>query len=799
MPARADVPYNSTPTVNPEETGGGQPFSVRSNANDFGGQIGAATQEAGKTLGEAADQQYNFQLKQQGLLNEAAATDGETQYEIQKDKIVQGFKTLQGFAATPDSPAYQKSIADISALRQQMIGTMRSPNAAKAFNTLSLRHEANGIDDINSYATQQVKATSNTAATAQMNQAVSRASSYDVAASDSRFGDIAHDVDFSLGITMANQGYDVGTGMKSDPNTGKLSFDTSTEKGQQAQAVYQNYRDKAVGQAWQNRIEALTNDTSDPSQGGAIKANVIYQANKSDIPADAQVKISGFLVAKVRNAQTRSYADQDTADLEHGYQATISGSLPSYPNNNGNVKNASGTGFLNPATPVDGVIATTNNLRSDIYKGKTLAQIGATWEGTTPQHIHDWVNNVSKASGIDPNAVPNRDDPAVLHALVKGITIAEKSAQDRGAFSDDVINQGVQGSLGGQKANLLVAGNQTVAAPANPVSKADWYRQNFAPIMQQAQDRATKLFPDDPVAQDQYISRRQTNIQREITAQDMAYTADIHTVQGALVTPMGDGTLPTTPDQLSPEAKEAYTRSQIQNPGAAMGMDRVMSSNAKGQAAGYGSNFYSFLQRVIAPQGDPTRITDPNELAKSVYGGEDGPLTNTGLRELQGIIGQRGTPQGEAVAAQMTSFLKQAHTMISGQTASIADPKGEKMYGDFLKHAIPQIVAAERSGNAASMFDRKGDLYNSITNFMRPTQTQANDYIYRTDVKAADAWESQAQGMKLTDPAIRTQALNSLVTLVKQGKVPKPQAQALALRYNLVAPNPPPVPRPNDQ
>lgn len=796
MPARADVPYNPTPSVNPEATGGGEPFRVQASPEDFGSQIGGAEKQASGALGEAADQQFNYQLKQQGLLNEAAATDGETQYEIQKDKIVQGFKSLQGFAATPDSPAYQKSIQDISALRQQMIGTMRSPNAAKAFNTLSLRHEANGIDDINSYATQQVKATSNTAATAQMNQAVNRASSYDVAASDSRFSDIAHDVDFSLGITMANQGYDVGTGMKVDPNTGKLSFDTSTPHGAQAQAVYQNYRDKAVGQAWQNRIETLTND---PSNGNAMKANEIYQANKADIPADAQVKISGFLVAKVRNAQTRSYADQDTADLEHGYQATISGAPQSYPNNNGNVKNASGAGFLNPATPVDGVIATTNNLRSDIYKGKTLAQIGATWEGTTPDHIQAWVNNVSKASGIDQNAVPNRDDPAVLHALVKGITIAEKSAQDRSAFSDDVINQGVQGSLGGQKANLLVAGNQTVAAPANPVSKADWYRQNFAPIMQQAQDRATNLFPGDPVAQDQYISRRQTNIQREITAQDMAYTADIHTVQGALVTPMSDGTLPTTPDQLSPEAKEAYTRSQIQNPGAAMGMDRVMVANAKGQAAGYGSNFYSFLQRVIAPQGDPTRVTDPNELAKSVYGGEDGPLTNTGLRELQGIISQRGTPQGDAVAAQMSSFLKQAHTMISGQTASISDPKGEKLYGDFLKHAIPQIVAAQRSGNAASVFDRKGDLYNSITNFMRPTQTQANDYIYRTDVKASDAWESQAQGMKLTDPAMRTQALNSLVALVKQGKVPKPQAQALALRYNLVAPNPPPVPLPNDQ
>lgn len=789
----ASVPDVNVPSVSPAGPANDYQTEQASPAA-FGGQTAQASERLGQAVSQSGQSAFDTALQQQGQINETLATNGETKAMSQYADTVGKYKSLEGLAAVAAKP---HAIADLTSIRQNILKEMPSPQAQKAFNTLALRHEAMALEDVSSYSSQQVKAADNNSAVASIKMNTARAGAFSVASNDDRFNDTLRDNDFQVARLLQNQGYgpDGGTGMTQNPKTGDVTFDENKPEGRKAKAIADKMLSDARTDAWLNRIDILTND---PSHGDPLKANQVYQAavDRGDIPPAAQAKISAFLVTKVRNAQTRSFADQDNDDLDNQYHAYVTGgSSPSSPNNPGNVKAAGGSGFLNPATPVDGVIATANNLRSG-YTGMTIAQMAPKWTGENGQKVQDWISNVSHASGLDPNTAPNLNDSAVLHSLVKGIATAEKSPQDRAAFTDDIITQGVQGTLSGKKANLIPAGNQTVAAPANPISKADFYRQNFAPIMKEAETKAAQLFPNDPIAQDQYISRRQTGIQREITAQDMAYTADIHTVQTSLVTPMKDGTLPTTPDQLSPDARQAYTRSQIQNPQAAMGMDRVMAANAKGQSVGYGSNFNSYLERVLAPQGDPTRIVDPNELAKNVYGGEDGPLTNTGLRELQNIIGQRGTPQGDAMAAQMTSFLKAAHGMISGQTAAIADPKGEKLYGDFLKHAIPQIVAAQRSGGVAQVFDRKGDLYNSITNFMRPTQTQANDYIYRQDVKAADNWEDQTKQLKLDDPANRQQALNSLLSLVKQGKVQKPQAQQLALRYQLVAPNPPSVPLP---
>lgn len=127
-------------------------------------------------------------------------------------------------------------------------------------------------------------------------------------------------------------------------------------------------------------------------------------------------------------------------------------------NNLGNVKTAAGAAgnsaqFENPASPEDGVILTANNLRSD-YRGMTLSQIANKYAPPSENKTSDWLNNVSKISGISADSTPDLDDPSTLKKLLTGIAGAEKSPADRALFTSDILDSGIQKSLNGGKPTL---------------------------------------------------------------------------------------------------------------------------------------------------------------------------------------------------------------------------------------------------------------------------------------------------------------------------------------------------------
>ncbi len=323
-------------------------------------------------------------------------------------------------------------------------------------------------------------------------------------------------------------------------------------------------------------------------------------------------------------------------------------------------------------------------------------------------------------------------------------------------------------------------------------STVDALRATEDQTLTQAQTDAVRMFPNYPDAQERYVDGVRRGIDQAITQQDQQYTIDTHIVQQAL----GGPHPPISEDELkavSPQVAASWNSMQVNNPYAAMHIESIFDANARGAATNLGTQFYPILNRVLAPTGDPNRINNIAELWPIVQPGEDGTLTNTGAQALAEILGRRGTPQGDAAASQMRVFLNTAHQMISGSTASISNPQGEKRYQNFLKSALPQISAAYKSGNTAQLYDQKGDLYNSITNFMVPTQDMAKEYIYRTDVKPPDAVAGTLQTMNLKDPAIRQQAATQIKGLY--AKYPQ-QAKALALQYGFIQPDAPPVPRP---
>lgn len=270
-------------------------------------------------------------------------------------------------------------------------------------------------------------------------------------------------------------------------------------------------------------------------------------------------------------------------------------------------------------------------------------------------------------------------------------------------------------------------------------SVTDALRANEGNILDKAQADAERLFPNYPDAQQRYVDGVDRRIQQKISQQDQQYTVDTHIVQAAIVA----GHI-TSEDQLnsaSPDVQRAWQSVQINNPYGAMSIERMFDANARGKAAGYGSEFKDYLDRALAPASNPDRITNPSQLWDFVGDGEDAPLTNAGANEISGILSSRGTPEGEAFASQAKTFIDNMHAQLTytNKGTGIIDQKGEQMFSRFMIQALPVLERAYKDGDLNKVLNPNSADYigNLAQTFMRPPAEIMKDRISDSGSAAA--------------------------------------------------------------
>lgn len=146
----------------------------------------------------------------------------------------------------------------------------------------------------------------------------------------------------------------------------------------------------------------------------------------------------------------------------------------------------------------------------------------------------------------------------------------------------------------------------------------------------------------------------------------------------------------------------------------------------------YGSGFYDAFQAIHLPDGDPRKITSPDQLYSRV--GPNGDLTIAGLEKLRTELISRRTPEGEAAAAMKKQFLDGAHKMISGADPllHIRDPKGEEQYLKFLAQVLPAYEEGLGKGKSPAMMlnpDSPDYLGKIIPQFRRTPEQMAADML----------------------------------------------------------------------
>lgn len=679
--ARTD--YTGVPEVAPEISAPEDFQHIQASPDAFGAglarggeALGQGISQAAKFYGTvAADNATNNFLEQRAKLlygdpnKQVMGPDGQLVPDT-------GYFGMRGADAMQHRQAVAQQIDDYIAEQREHLST---PESQLQFDTESRRYRAQTLSEIGQHADQQQKVwaqnTNETTATINLN-AVSR-----VAADDDASAALRENVRHAYAKNAQLAGF---------PQEG---------------AILKADQDVAL-----TRIRTLSVSDPEAAQRVLDKSADILGSLKDYDAISHEVK-AAVINAKMAPA-TEDFINGVKAEAQQSTAGMVS-ALRANPNNLGNVKRKDLGGFEQPASPLDGVILTANNLRSPDYKGLTLAQIGAKWEGTSPQNIANWVSNVSKASGIAPGTVPNLNDPATLNKLMTGIGAAEKKPGERAAFTPDLINQGVTASLAGKHPTL--GANENTAG--NYTSVADYYALNEGNILDRARDKAADLFPNYPDAQERYVTNVSRHLSQTMAQQRAQYEVDVHTVTQAFAS----GHPPITEDQLnatSPEVAAAWNRMQIDSPIQAAAVENRFAAAAKGQAKTYGTQFNSMLQRVLAPEGDPSRIHSAAELSAYIQPGESGPLTNTGAAALESVLARRGGPGGEADTAMLRNFLTTAHHLINpiqNENLGIFYPDGEKEYQRFVGQAFRQIDAEEKAGKPLSeILSNKGGVYNSM-------------------------------------------------------------------------------------
>lgn len=728
-------------------------MNVRANPGDFGGQVGGALEQGGDEVKQAAD---HFA----GMIFETAANNAEIDTVKATSPIVAKYKSLEGLAAYAAAPQFEKEMLDTT----QKIRAGLPGGAQRMYDANVSRRTAYAIQDYNSYATSQVKKATLDSNNAIADTAISRAGDATVASNDEQFGSVIGDIKHSVSSMMELQGY--GGQTSTDPDTGKTTF-KDTPEGKQAQTVYQSELDKRTSAAWENRLHVL----ADNNVESAFKT---YQANRGDIPGEAQVKLDAYFTPKVKDYQARNLADTTLANYDQQYKNTV-------------------------LTPKAGQISIDDAIHTQESGGKphdyqiqpgTFAQYAKPGEAASNPKDQDAV--YGRIMADLKKSYP--DDPArqsVAYFSGKGNVAPAGSATPYINDRQDANGKSVSSYVADITRRVGAGNGAQVVSNGLVPSLADFYRTNYNKILDdtRAQAQAQSQHPDDPNYSDVAVSKVEQRINTAIHGQELSYKADNDMVMKAFNGDFSKGSRPNSVEQLrasSPDAAAAWDRMTVNNPQAANAIEtRILTANAKGgdkDSREYGSGFYDLFKRVHADSNSPAKINNVTELYQHV--GAQGDLTVAGLDKLNKEIEGKNTPEGASESDLKKQFFANAKSQISGANDGlhIKDPKGEELYLKFMAQAFPAIEKAKSDGKTPTQIynpDSSDYVGKLIPGFRRPISQWVNDMTADEQTGQRTAVDVLRDAKATKDPtrlaAYKAELLKLGAIRADDVKVPRPE------------------------
>ena len=677
--------------------------TVQATGADFGAQIGQAQQQFGQDLTRTSD-----------TLGDVAMQMKQRQRLIAVNNATNGFLTdthtiTSGDPNNPNDPGY------FGKMGQQAID-----GRAGAFNSLN-----------NAFTARMNSLSGDPLAQAQFEADGRRYMNMTQGAMDQHYEQQSKAA--LIGSAQSTQQIALqGLGIYAQNEAGwQTHFKTLTEAAQnevaakggtavEAQAAVQNVTELAKAQ----RVQSLI------GLGDLAGAQNYLQANIGDFKPSTADALNTMLTPKLRAQQASMAAGNAVSMADQGYNTYLtqrgvgapSGAPPasaiqhaifnqesgSNPNSPTSIDGAVGQAQIMPATfkqfaqPGEDI----NNPVDNANVGKRIIQTYADKYGNDPARVA-----VAFFSGPGNVAPPGSATPWINNAV-------DGNGKATASYVSDVLSR--LGGLNGVQ------------------SKADFYKANYANIIDQTRQEALKQNPNDPQFADLAVARTEQQIGATIRQQELQYAADKDTVLRGVNGSLVKGQMPTSVDQLTalnPQVAQAWDRLQQNQPEVAHDVvTHLLTENARtgGTSNTYGDGFYSVFQRIHAQDGDPNKVTDPAQLYPMV--GQPGGLTMEGLTKAREELAGKSTPDGEAEANMRSTFFKVAHGQLTGSDDGLGlkDPQGEAIYLKFMAHAYPQIQADKAAGKTAAQIfspDSPDYIGKSIPAFKRTLAQRTADMI----------------------------------------------------------------------
>lgn len=796
--AKPEDTYNSVPSVSPQVGSPSDTLSVRANPNQFGAQVGQATQGLGQTVSQIGDQAVGIAIQRQGQINETLATNADSQYAEATGTIYGGYKALKGLDAVA---ARDSTVNSLLATRQKIRDNLPSDAVRRAFDLMAVRREGYMVQDINGYAAGQIKTAHTSALAASASLARDSTSRPEVAFNDSAFGNAIGDMKAQLiGVFTADAGYSSVTHL--DPKTGAITFD-DTPQGKDASTEWQAYYNKQLGLAWENKLDVLA---FDPMHGNVQATVTALDANKDRIPADAYARISAKLAGPYKNAQMGTIASTTVSDALSGWNSTITDSTTQGAWTPDTIKTDPAKAFQDIlGVPV--VIPPRGGSR-------TPGQNAAVGGVPTSEHL------TGNAWDVTPQGLSSRDAAIRMaqQLTAKGIKFDQIidehgnihvgfGPQGRGEVLD---RSGQEGGWHYNKLNVPVSSVPTVpggpTGGQNYINKADYIDANMGTFLQKAYADAQTRFPDRPDLWEQASRATETQLLNIIRVERGSIHAEGDAILDAAINgKYTNGTPIHDLKQLDaiPQLANQWRDYQLQ--AGQYGVEtirRIIDSNARGQAPTFGTDFYNTFTKIMTGS-----YKDLNQVASDLNVTVDQkhqPLTNTGFKIVRQMMNQMDTdPSTKAFYTAAYSWINspavRGAITATGRIPGAHTPELDSKFETALMDVLPKLMKGHGQGlSLAQMTDPKSsDYVGSAFDHAKFTSGDLTKHLAKGFAVDPGTLVG-AKPTTVTNPAFNINNVKTKEDLINNLHNMTPdQAKQLAIKLGLASPNLLPIPTPH--
>jgi len=674
-PAPRDT-YNPTQSVEPQTSTPNDYLNVRATPQDFGAQVGQATEGLGKTTEAVGTEAGNAGVAYQGMLNEHAANQAELALATDGGEVYNKYKSLAGLDAANARP---QAIQDYLAVNDKIRNSLGNPAAQRAYDQMASRRISFTVQDMNGYAAEQTQKAFKTGNQASQALAIDTASRYSVATDPKQFGTLSTgpvifttNTDFTAPGWGKYQTLPVST----DKTTGRLQFDTSTDQGKVAQADYDNTLNVALGKAYSNAAISIA---IDPDHGNYTNAMNFVLQNKDKMPSATFNELSQRLDPMYRSEQTRIIA---TNVIAGGHAAYLNGQIgPSTPDTLTNI-------FLN----------------QESGNGATSTNIGQIQPGTWSQFARpgEDINNPNDNRAVTQRILSkyNSDYQGDVSRMAVAYFSGPGNVAPPGSATPWIQDR--TDKTGKSVSSYVSDINSKAGSTGNLVDYLGMHEADYA--LQARKDAADHGF--DITVQDAAAERVHTQIAEARSYQQ----SEARALRDNFVKMVTDDKHPITSEAAldynqDPKVKQDWINYQALDPWGASAIKSRINQQARGLSKVYGTDFYSHYADVLDGKVKPDDL-------QSYFGGDNAPISASGTAILDKAYANMQTPQGQAFAHAERQFLDSVEGQVTGSKVfpgiNPAILKGA--FDKQLMELIPQIEAkradlTSQGKNPADMFD----------------------------------------------------------------------------------------------